>query len=99
MIKDVDAVIALPGGSGTLEEMFEAITFKRLGLYNNPIIIVNTRGFFDPCIELLERCISERFMDQKHFNMWTVVERPEQVLSAITTAPEWSINARHFAAI
>src|SRR5499427_6255556 len=55
------AAIALPGGSGTLEELLEAITFKRLGLYLNPIVLVNTRGFFTPLIEQLARAVEERF--------------------------------------
>src|SRR6266700_815232 len=50
-----DAVVALPGGCGTLEELFEAITWKRLGLYLGPIVLVNVNRFFDPCIELLNR--------------------------------------------
>ena len=56
------AVVALPGGSGTLEELLEAITLKRLGLYLGPIVLVNTRGFFDPLLELLASAIEERFM-------------------------------------
>jgi hypothetical protein len=59
MIAEVDAVIALPGGCGTLEELFEAITWKRLGLYSKPIVLVNVAGYFDPCVELLERAIAE----------------------------------------
>ena len=43
-----DAVVALPGGCGTLEELFEAITLKRLGLYFNPIILLNTLDFYTP---------------------------------------------------
>ena len=43
-----DAVVALPGGCGTLEELFEALTLKRLGLYFNPIVLVNTNGFYAP---------------------------------------------------
>jgi len=99
MLSDSDAVVALPGGSGTLDELFEAITFKRLGLYLNPIILVNTRGFFDPCIALLERCIEERFMDARHGTMWSVVKEPEQVIPAIENAPMWGREARSFAAI
>src|SRR5437660_9144198 len=56
MLLDSDAVIALPGGCGTLEELLEAITLKRLGLYFNPIIIFNVAGFFDPLILILGRC-------------------------------------------
>lgn len=99
MIEDVDAVIALPGGTGTLEELFEAITCKLLGFYLNPIVLVNTLGFYDPCIELLGKCVSEQFMDQKHNNMWTYVNEPEDVLPAIFSAPNWYEDARHFAAI
>ncbi len=75
MLEETDAVVALPGGSGTLEELFEAITWKRLGLFVKPIILVNVRGFFNPCIELLETCIRERFMNDRHRAMWTVVEK------------------------
>jgi uncharacterized protein (TIGR00730 family) len=97
MIEGADAVIALPGGCGTLEELFEAITWKRLGLYWNPIVMVNTCDFFRPALELLDRCIQERFMDPRHKAMWTVVRRPEEVISAIQSAPRWSADARGFA--
>lgn len=50
-----DAVIALPGGCGTLEELLEIITWKQLGLYLNPIVILNVNGFFDPLLEMLEK--------------------------------------------
>ncbi len=99
MIEHVDAIIALPGGSGTLEELFEAITWKRLGLYLNPIVIVNTRDFFAPCIALLETCIRERFMDARHSSMWVVVDKPEDVIQAIKSAPQWPASALNFAAV
>src|SRR5262249_45430271 len=97
MIEEADAVVALPGGSGTFEELLEAITWKRLGLYVNPIVIVNVRGFYDPLRELLERAVAERFMDARHRRMGTFGDRPEEVLEAIRTAPEWSAEARDFA--
>lgn len=97
MIEEVDAVVALPGGSGTFEELLEAITWKRLGLYVNPIVIVNVRGFYDPLRDLLERAIAERFMDERHRRMWTFVDSPERVLDAIREAPPWSSDARAFA--
>src|SRR5260370_31142186 len=99
MIDQVDAVIALPGGCGTLEELFEAITWKRLGLYLGPIILVNTRSFFDPCVALLERCIGERFMDLRHKSMWTVVNHPEEAIDAMRNAPPWREEYRSFAAL
>jgi len=97
MLTDSDAAIALPGGSGTLEELMEAISLKRLGIYLNPIVLVNTRGFYDPLLHLLDRCIEERFMDQRHSAMWQVAEGPEQVLWAIHSAPAWTHDARQFA--
>jgi uncharacterized protein (TIGR00730 family) len=93
------AAIALPGGSGTLEEVLEAITFKRLGLYLNPILLVNTRGFFNPLLELLENAVEERFMDQRHLLMWQVVATPEEVPAALAQAPAWSVEARAFASV
>jgi len=93
------AAIALPGGSGTLEELLEAITLKRLGLYLNPIVLVNTRGFFTPLLELLTRAVDEHFMDPRHLKMWQVVATPEDVLGALATAPAWSAQARDFAAV
>lgn len=98
MLSQSQAVVALPGGSGTLEELFEAITLKRLGLYLNPIILVNTRGYYDPLIQLLSRAVEERFMSKKHDSMWQVVDRVDQVLPAIASAPEWPANAITFAA-
>lgn len=99
LIGGVDAVIALPGGSGTLDEVLEAISLKRLGTFLGPIVLVNTRGFFDPCLELLDRCIEERFMSPKHRDMWQVVDEPERVIEAMGTAPSWSSDALDFAAI
>lgn len=99
LIGDVDAVVALPGGSGTLDELLEAISLKRLGTFLGPIVLVNTLAFFDPCVELLERCIAERFMGPRHRSMWQVVEEPEDVVEAMRTAPRWSSDAIDFAAV
>jgi uncharacterized protein (TIGR00730 family) len=99
MLSDSDAVVALPGGSGTLEELFEAITLKRLGIYFKPIILLNTQGFFDPLMALLQRCVEEKFMDARHAAMWTLVQEPEDVVPAILAAPDWDKDARTFAAL
>jgi hypothetical protein len=99
MLSASDGVVALPGGSGTLEELFEALTLTRLGLYTGPIVLVNTRNYFEPLIDLLEHAIAERFMDRRHFEMWQIVETPEQVPAALENAPPWSAAARDFAAV
>jgi len=99
MLARSQAAIALPGGSGTLEELLEAITLKRLGLYLNPIVLVNTRKFFEPLLHLLARSIEERFMDERHARMWEVVAEPEDVPGALERAAPWSPEARQFAAL
>lgn len=99
MLQGSDAVVALPGGCGTLEELFKAITLKRLGLYLGAIVLVNTGGFFDPLIEQLGRCIEGRFMGERHAEMWSVVDTPEAAIHAIETAAPWSEQARDFAVL
>jgi uncharacterized protein (TIGR00730 family) len=99
MLTRATAVVALPGGTGTLEELFEAITLKRLGLYLGPIVIVNTLGYYDPLLAQLEAAIDERFMDARHESMWTVVDGPEDVLGAIESAASWGADSRDFAVV
>jgi uncharacterized protein (TIGR00730 family) len=99
MIQEVDAVVALPGGCGTFEELFEAMAWKRLGIFGGPIIIVNTCDYYRPCLELLDRSIEHKFMDQRHRAMWSVVGEPEQVLEAIRSAPPWPHRNRDFAVL
>jgi len=98
MIQDADAVVALPGGSGTLDELLEAVSLKRLALFLGPIVVLNTRSYFDHLLLALGRCISERFMDTRHKSMWAVVNEPAEVLPAIHSAPAWDSNSLSFAA-
>jgi uncharacterized protein (TIGR00730 family) len=99
MLSQSQGVVALPGGSGTLEELFEALTLKRLGLYVHPIVLVNTRDFFTPLVKLLEHAISERFMDQRHLQMWQLVATPADVPAALANPQGWSTDAREFATV
>lgn len=94
-----DAVVALPGGCGTLEELFEALTLKRLGLYFNPIVLVNTNDFYTPLQHFMLRMIEQRFMNPEHAEMWTLVDSPDDVLAAIRDAPKWSDDARSRAVV
>ena len=85
MLQDSDAVVTLPGGSGTYEELFEALTMKRLGQWVGPIIIVNTDGFYDGLLKFMRHSVDERFMGRSHLNMWSVVDEPEQILTPSKT--------------
>ena len=95
----VDALITLPGGCGTFEELMEAITLKRLGIFTKPIVILNLDGYYDKLLEMMEHSISEGFMGERHRDIWTVFEKPEQVLEAINSAKPWSNDAIKFAQV
>ena len=94
-----DGIIALPGGCGTLEELLEIITWKQLGLYLNPIVILNINGFFDPLLEMLEKAIDENFMRRQHGDIWKVAQTPEAAVQLLYETPVWDISIRKFAAI
>ena len=99
MIADSHAVVSLPGGSGTFEELFEVLTLKRLGLFLGPVVLVNTNAYFDRFVDFLQHSVRERFMAEQHLGMWSLVDEPEQVLAAMHQAPAWSGDARDFAAV
>jgi uncharacterized protein (TIGR00730 family) len=99
MLTRATAVVALAGGTGTLEELFEAITLKRLGLFLGPVVIVNTRGYYDALLAQLSSAVAERFIDARHEAMWTVVAGPEDVLPAIESAAAWGADSRDFAVV
>jgi uncharacterized protein (TIGR00730 family) len=99
MLELADAVVALPGGCGTLEELFEAITWKRLGLITAPIVMLNTHDFYTPVVALLQQAIDERFMNPEHAAMWSIAASPGEVLAVINAAPKWSSAAREFAVV
>lgn len=94
-----DGVIALPGGCGTMEELLEIITWKQLGLYLNPIIILNIDGFYDALLTQLAKAVEENFMRSIHADIWKVAATPEEAVELLLTTPEWNKNIRKFAAI
>lgn len=99
MLEGSNAVVALPGGSGTLEELFEVLTLKRLGQFLGPVVLINTRGYYDRVVQFLSWSIEEKFMSGDHLRMWSVIEDPSGLLDAFHAAPEWSPSARAFAAV
>lgn len=83
MMMNSEALIALPGGTGTLEELLEAITWKRLKLIQVPIFIVNIDGFYDPLLVLFENMFNERFLSRDLENDWVVVKTVEEVIDKL----------------
>lgn len=94
-----DGVIALPGGCGTLEELLEIITWKQLGLYLNPIVILNVNHFFDPLLDMLKRAVDERFMRMEHAAIWQVAYTPKEAIELLETTPLWNREVRKQAVI
>jgi uncharacterized protein (TIGR00730 family) len=100
LLSGSDAVLALPGGCGTLEELFEAITLKRLGIYHKPIVLLNSRGYWSPLLKFMqEQVIDQHFMNPEHAGIWQLVQRPDEVLPTIVSTPDWNENARDYAAV
>lgn len=94
-----DGVIALPGGCGTLEELLEIITWKQLGIYLKPIVILNINGYYDPLIEMLQKAIDEHFMRTEHAAIWQVATSAEEAVEMLYRAPAWSRELRKIAAV
>ena len=99
IIKNVDAVIVLPGGVGTMDELMEVITLKQLGQFTKPIVILNTNNFYEPLFSLLNKMIIEKFMRDIHEDIWAIVQEPEEVVDAIHKSPPWDEEALKFAAV
>ena len=78
-----DAVIALPGGVGTLEELLETLTWRQLGLVKVPVIILNTLGYYDPLLAMLRHAIDEGFMKPSHGQLWQVAATPAEAISLL----------------
>lgn len=94
-----DALVALPGGCGTFEELLEVITWKQLGLITQPIVIANFENYYAPLLQMFDQSVEKRFMREKHLEMWQVVSSPEEILLAINNSVKWDKNYRKFAAI
>ncbi len=99
LIEGVSAVIALPGSTGTLDELADVISLKKLGLFTKPVIIVNSFGFYDSLFTLFHKMIEEKFMRPEHGQLWTEVTDVRDIVKAISTAPKWDKSAINIAAV
>ena len=94
-----DAMVALPGGIGTFEELLECLTWKQLGLHHNPVVILNTDGYYNNPLVCIDQMIEEQMMRSIHREMFIVVNNPEEILPAIYNCPDWDPSTRRLAAI
>ena len=99
MFSLADAVVALPGGVGTLEELTEAMTLKQLGIYKGPIIILNTLGFYNSFVDFLEHMVSGNFLRYEHKGMWEIATSVEGVMDLLGKKDNWLQDPRSIARI
>jgi len=94
-----DAAIVLPGGCGTLDELFEIVTLKQLGVYLKPIVILNVDGYYDHLLLHLERSMKENFMRDEHRDIWKVATTAEEAVELVFNTPLIDESVRRFAKI
>ena len=92
MFAMADAIVALPGGVGTLEELTEAITLKQLGLFRGPVIILNTLNFYKSLIDFFEHMVSENFLRYEHKAIWEIAATPEEVMILLAKKDNWLLD-------
>lgn len=99
MVQGSAGILALPGGTGTLEELFEVMSLKKLGQYRHPIVVLNTNGYYDGLLQQTRKMVEEKFMRPIHNEMWSIVEHPGEVVSAFENARPWDKEAIKFAGV
>ena len=82
-----DAFIALPGGLGTLEELTEVLSFRKLGFHARPLVLVDTNGYFQPLVAQIERSIRDGFDDTEMREAFAVTEDPERAVALCAGSP------------
>lgn len=83
MAQRADAYIAMPGGYGTLDELFEAVTWNQLGVQRKAIGVLNVAGYFDPLLAWVERAVADGFVDHKYRNLLVVEAEPAALLTRL----------------
>lgn len=91
MARLADAFIALPGGYGTLEELFEAVTWAQLGIHSKPVGLVNSAAFFDPLLAMLDHAVREGFLREEHRNLLVVASGARELLGELQRIPRPAI--------
>ena len=84
MAELADAFIALPGGYGTFEELFEILTWAQIGLHQKPVGLLNTRHYFDPLVDMVEHARAEGFIYNEHRSLFQEAEAPGKLLDLLS---------------
>lgn len=87
MTELADGFVALPGGGGTLDELFEVFTWAQLGMHSKPIVLYQIDGYFDALLQFVQHSVNEGFISKSHGGLLSVGRDPDQVLAALRVAP------------
>jgi uncharacterized protein (TIGR00730 family) len=97
-----DGFMALPGGLGTLDEIFEILTWAQLGMHQKPCGLLNVAGYFSPLLAFIDQVEAEGFLDTAHRSMILTADRPEDLLkqfenysAPISDKAEWALQMEH----
>lgn len=82
MADQADGFVALPGGMGTLEELFEILTWAQLGFHHKPIGLLNVAGYFDPLVRFLDHSVDQGFISSNHRALLQIHQQPGELLDA-----------------
>ncbi len=85
MAQRSDAFIVLPGGLGTLDEMFESLTWRQLGFHNKPIILADIEGYWQPLLDLLQSIVDKGFADTEHLSLLTIAPSVDDIFEALAS--------------
>ena len=97
MEEQSEAFIALPGGIGTFEEFFETLTLKQLGRHTKPMALLNTLGYYDPMLAMLEKAAEDGFMSRGCFKLFASCPEPAEALAHVQTAETISGSIKRLA--
>ena len=86
MVMNADAIVVLPGGAGSLDEFFEVLTWRQLRLHDKPIVLLNTGGYWDPLVALLDHIVAQRFAEPSMLDYVTVAPDVPGAVAALTRA-------------
>ncbi|MEM9230260.1 MAG: TIGR00730 family Rossman fold protein [Pseudomonadota bacterium] len=84
MFMNADAILVLPGGAGTLDELFEVLTWRQLGLHDKPVVLLDTSGYWQPLVALIDHLQAQGFLDGQFRESFSLAATPEEAIRAIT---------------
>lgn len=94
MFERCDAIVVLPGGLGTLEEFFEVLSWRTLGLHAKPIVIVDLGGYWQPLAALLRSCVEGGFAERSHLDVVAFIDSLDQLLPTLAAMPRDTVEAK-----